>query len=345
MARFLNIRLGLGLFIVGATSAAPAAAQQPERYTLSEARVAIYNLVGTARIEGGTGGDVVVEVRRGGADAGRLSVRTSASERGRRRQRLTIVYPSDRIVYERLGRGSQTTVDVDDDGGFDDDEPRHRRHDWDDHEHAVITGEGAGLHAYADLRVVVPQGRDVVLRLAAGEVTVANVNGRLQIDTGSGDLTAGSVRGTLALETGSGSVRLTGFDGSELSIDTGSGSVSGENLRASKIDIDTGSGDITVKGASASELSLSTGSGAVTSDLGAETRTVSVDTGSGDVTLQAPATLGAVLNIETGSGGIDSDFPVSITRHSSDHMQGQIGDGRGRISIDTGSGEVRLVRR
>ena len=51
------------------------AAQQPERITLDGREVAIYNLVGKLRVEGGTGDRVVVEVIRGGKDAGRLSSR------------------------------------------------------------------------------------------------------------------------------------------------------------------------------------------------------------------------------------------------------------------------------
>ena len=48
------------------------AAQQPERVVLQGRDVAIYNLAGRLRVEGGSGDRVVVEVTRGGRDAGRL---------------------------------------------------------------------------------------------------------------------------------------------------------------------------------------------------------------------------------------------------------------------------------
>ena len=51
----------------------PSEAQQLERYTLQGDHVAIYNLVGTVRLEPGEG-DVSVQVTRGGADAARLEV-------------------------------------------------------------------------------------------------------------------------------------------------------------------------------------------------------------------------------------------------------------------------------
>jgi DUF4097 and DUF4098 domain-containing protein YvlB len=71
---------------------------------------------------------------------------------------------------------------------------------------------------------------------------------------------------------------------------------------------------------------------------------VSVETGSGDITLKAPPTLGAEVDIETSSGEIETDFEVAVTRHARDHMTGRIGDGRGKIAIETGSGGIKLVK-
>jgi DUF4097 and DUF4098 domain-containing protein YvlB len=50
------------------------------------------------------------------------------------------------------------------------------------------------------------------------------------------------------------------------------------------------------------------------------------------------------VEIETSSGDIETDFPLQVTRHSRDHLMGRIGDGNGRIAIETGSGEVRLLK-
>ena len=69
-----------------------------------------------------------------------------------------------------------------------------------------------------------------------------------------------------------------------------------------------------------------------------------IDTGSGSVTVWLPEGVGAQVDLETGSGGIDLDFPVQIRRVERDHVEGSIGDGEGRIRIETGSGRVRLAR-
>jgi lia operon protein LiaG len=46
----------------------------------------------------------------------------------------------------------------------------------------------------------------------------------------------------------------------------------------------------------------------------------------------------------TTSGDIETDFSVSVTRHARDHLTGRIGDGRGKIAIETGSGGIKLVK-
>jgi DUF4097 and DUF4098 domain-containing protein YvlB len=91
-------------------------------------------------------------------------------------------------------------------------------------------------------------------------------------------------------------------------------------------------------------VSLETGSGRITADLRQDVASLEAETGSGDVAIRAPATLGAEVEIETSSGEIETDFPLQITRHGRDHMVGTIGDGKGTIAIETGSGGIRLLK-
>ena len=90
-------------------------AQTPDRRTIPGNDVAVYNIAGVMRVEGGTGSDVAVEVTRGGADASKLTIQTG---RVRGRETLRVVYPDRRIVYRQgewyRGR-SRTTLRVDDD--------------------------------------------------------------------------------------------------------------------------------------------------------------------------------------------------------------------------------------
>lgn len=330
--------------------------QQVERFTLSGDSVAIYNLAGQVTVEPGQG-SVSVQVTRGGTGSARLKI---AQDEIDDRETLRVLYPDDHIIYRGLDHGSSTQLRVRDDGTFGDGDHDWRGSDWG--RRVRISGSGSGLEAHADLQVKLPPGRGLEIYLAVGKVSLTNVNGRLNIDAhsapvsasgiagdlsidvGSGPVQVTQMEGDLSVDTGSGPVEVSRFKGTHLSVDTGSGEVTGTGMQASEMSIETGSGDIRLTGVTAPRLAFETGSGAVTADLRGAIRSLDVETGSGDVAITAPASLGAEVEIETSSGGVETDFPLQVTRHASDHLVGKIGDGQGRIAIETGSGEVRLLK-
>lgn len=246
----------------------------------------------------------------------------------------------------------------------------------------TVSSSGRGLEAYADLRVVVPPGRTVAIHLGVGEVEASNVDGNLLVDaraasitahdlrgsvrlaTGSGRIELDGAQGDVVLDTGSGNINVANVTGDKLSVDTGSGRVTGSNVRSSAVDVDTGSGSVTLSGvradrigvdtgsgsirlveAEAADLDLDTGSGSISVDLLSRLQNARIDTGSGTVTLTVPADLGATLNLSTGSGGISTDLPVQIQEQRRTLLRGRVGDGSGRISIETGSGGIRIRSR
>jgi len=330
---------------------------QTTRYVLKGDSVAVYNLVGGLRVEPGSGSDVAVQVTRGGADAARLEVQ-SGPLRGR--ETLRIIYPEDVISLPDWGRGWNTTLRVRDDGTFGDGGNWRR-----EGREVRITGRGRGLEAYADLRVSVPAGRRVALHLGVGKAFVSNVDGVIVVDVASADVSADRTRGTLRIETGSGNIDVRDASG-EVTLETGSGDVTATGVHggtgrvrfatgsgnitltgadAAQMHVETGSGDITVTGAKADELSFETGSGSVDVALTATFSTLSIETGSGDVTLRVPPTIGAEVELDTGSGDFDlGGLTIQVRRLEEDHITGTIGDGKGRLSIETGSGNVRLVK-
>jgi hypothetical protein len=334
-----------GLLVVGWTGTGP----QGERYEISGDRVAVYNLAGTVALEGG-GGAVEVSVVRRGADASQLRIE-QGTVRGR--ETLRVVYPSDRVTVPEMS--GSTEVRVRDDGTFGDGESSSGRR-------VRISDAGGGLVASADLRIRVPVGRSVAVYLAVGEVTVSNVDGELILDTGSAPIRTSGTRGSLeidvgsgrvqvteaegdvSIDTGSGSVTVTGVRGDALQIDTGSGSVTASGVSVDDLSVDTGSGGIEVTSTSARQILIDTGSGSVKLTLTANPDDVTIDTGSGSVTVTVPASFGAEVDLETSSGGIELDFPVTTNRIERDHLQGVIGSGNGRLTIDTGSGSIRILR-
>ena len=354
-AHFLRgLAIGVTVALAISTPATAAAAQTPDRRTLTGNDIAVYNIAGVMRVEGGTGGDVTVEVTRGGRDGAKLQIATGPI---RGRETLRVIYPDRRVVYKQSDRGwrSRTTLRVDDDGTFSDDRSRDGRS-------VDIVESGDGLDAYADVRVVVPRGKRVSVYLGVGEAKIENVDGDLYVDVSSAPVTATRTRGKLSLDTGSGEVRVTDAQG-EIDLDTGSGNVEVSNIRGphlkmdtgsgrvrgsdvvvDEIELDTGSGSVRLGQVQSKRITLDSGSGSVELDLRADVESVRIDSGSGGVTLGIPESLGAEIRIDTGSGGIDTDIPVQVKKAERNYLSGTIGDGKGEIVIETGSGGVRLRR-
>lgn len=338
-----------------ANAALSKAQGQTERRTITGDRVAIYNLAGRLKVQAGTGSDVVVDVTRGGADAGKLTLATG-DVRGW--QSLRVIYPADRIVYSDMRSSrSRTTIRVNDDGTFDDSD-----RDSFGRDRVEIVGSGSGLDAHADLVVSVPRGQHIALHLGVGDATVSNVDGdirvsvsaatvdathtrgRLTLDTGSGDVTVSDAQGEVVLDTGSGSVRVNGVQGDALDVDTGSGSVEGVDVDVKELVASVGSGGIRLGRVKATRVKVDAGSGGM--DLGflSVLDDLAIETGSGGATVRLPGAQTGDVDIQTGSGGIESDFAVQTTRVARDHLRGRIGDGHGRIRIQSGSGRVRLLK-
>ncbi len=342
----------LGTLVAG--SANSLAAQ--ERHQITGEHVAIYNLAGQVTLGPGSGSAVAVEVTRGGADAAQLKVEQGPIDG---RETLRVIYPADDIRYPALGWRGNTEVRVREDGTFGERERGGRRREGT----RVRISDHGDFEAFADLKISVPEGQRIDLYLAVGKLSATNVRGDLRldgssadvtttgtvgplvVDVGSGSVTVRDAQGDVSLDTGSGDVDATNVRGDVLRVDTGSGSATVSQATTRVLDLDTGSGDIEVTGATAEQVRLDTGSGSIRCELGSNPTSLDVDTGSGAVTLTLPASYSATLDIQTGSGGIDVDFPVEARRFGSDHLTGRIGDGRGTLRVDTGSGGVRILKR
>ena len=327
---------------------------QTEQRAIKGSQVAIFNLAGRVRAVAGSGDAVVVEITRGGPDAAKLKIETGPI---RGRETLRIIYPTDRVVYPDM-RGSHVNMNVREDGTFSEGSWAELR----DRQCVDIRSYGPGLDAHADLVVQVPRGQKLELFLAVGraevvnvegelmldvasaEVDVAGLKGNLNLDTGSGRVAVRDVTGDLNIDAGSGGLTIDRVKGSVLRLDSGSGGVQASEIDVKEFNADVGSGGLRVLRMKASQVEVDAGSGGTTIELLSDIERLTVDAGSGGVTIRAPATLSAELDVETGSGGFQSDFEVTTRRVSRNHVEGRIGDGRAKIHIEAGSGTVRLLK-
>jgi len=217
--------------------------------------------------------------------------------------------------------------------------PRHHGWHWSFH-------WGGGPQAR--VTVTMPPTMAVKYHLGSGDFTFDNAGAPNRIDgtSGSGDVDVKSASKQLSLRTGSGDVHaaLTGSPVSAL-LHTGSGDVRFTGA-AESLKIEAGSGDITVHDGAVKNANIHTGSGDIVTHWSKVTAggSMSATAGSGDVIMDFPPDTVLGGSISTGSGDVDSAFPVTV--HGSHHdytLAG--GSGAVQLDIDTGSGDVELRKR
>lgn len=338
--------LALALLVAPMSGGTPVAAQ--EVVSLSGNRVAVFIPAGVVRVEAGSGTAVEVLLRTRGRDAGLIRPETAAIGG---RNTLVVRYPSrEDIVYpESRGR---TDLRVERDGTF-----GGRGGD-----RIRVSGSGGGVEAWVEATVRIPAGRDVQIRVGAGDleaqdvdataltlttgpgrVDVAGIRGDLSVSVGSGAIQARDISGgAVSLTTGSGPVEAGGVRGDQVRVRTGSGGIGLEGVAAGDLAVTTGSGRVEVDGGASGNVAVRTGSGSVTAHLQRAPQDLRVDTGSGGVTLHLPRDTGAQVEARTGSGGIDVELASSGVTSRRGRFTGTLGDGRGRIRVTTGSGSVRI---
>lgn len=365
-----------------ATAAAPAPPAAQE-WTLEADRVLVTNLVGRVTLGYTTGDRILVRGQLRGADSEKL--RFSVDEGAD--AEFHVLYPladHRKYVYPELGRGHRTQI-----GEW---KPRSRASGIKELLR-FLTGRSIqvrgrpwsdAIEAWADLEILLPDGKHAEVKLGvgpieaagvraplsldtrSGPVTVRDITGDIRIDTGSGRVAAQTVRGDLSVDTGSGSVEVEDVEGGDVVLDTGSGGVDAREVRAGRLEIDTGSGSVDASRVQARELVIDTGSGSVrASEIRAESAEIDtgsgsvtldlagmgpgrylVDTGSGGVTLAMPRDASARIRASTGSGGIHVEIPAAqLFKVSRREVSLQLGDGRAEVVIDTGSGGVRIRER
>jgi DUF4097 and DUF4098 domain-containing protein YvlB len=180
-----------------------------------------------------------------------------------------------------------------------------------------------------DLRVTGTRA-EVEASSTSGDIVIADGGGLTTIGTVSGDITVSNLGGDLAVRTTSGDVDVRGADG-EVRVGTVSGEVTLREVRSRTVTARTTSGDVTFEG-----------------DFARGGR-YEFATHSGDVRLVLPASVGAEMTMQSFSGSMDTDFPVTLAAGARSATQQRtlefaIGDGGARVRAETFSGDVVLRR-
>lgn len=194
---------------------------------------------------------------------------------------------------------------------------------------------------------------------------------------------AGADLSTVAINVSSGSVDARNIDAERVTVDSSSGEIQLEEIVASETSIDSSSGAITVEGVTGDVvvetssggarldfrgrrgfLTADSSSGGVEVDeldggveIESSSGTISVDfvrmredsrvsASSGDIRVSLPADSDLNVDLETSSGRINLDFPVTVSGSMDrDEIKGSIGDGGPTLKADASSGDISLSQR
>ena len=267
--------------------------------------------------------DTTVRLDRGGTvDLSLISGRIRVT--GWDRSDVKIVASIDQGLLRLDANSSRVTLSVDD---SDDD----RR--------------GRGHHNVGDARyeVSVPRGSRLVLEAVSGDVSGSGSQGEIEASSVSGEVdVTGGVR-EVSVESVSGSVHAAQVNGN-LRAESVSGDVRVETV-SGIVEASTVSGEIRLIGIQSKDVRSETVSGTIvytgSIDPGGK---YSFESHSGNVRLNIPRGAGAQFSVETFSGDIATDFPVTVPPGSGRGREGRmdftIGDGRARVTAQTFSGRI-----
>ena len=188
--------------------------------------------------------------------------------------------------------------------------------------------------------ILVPAGTAVISQTGSGSQKVSGISAPVEVKTGSGSITLTDIGGAVKARSGSGSIKADGVAGA-FEAHTGSGGVRMTQTAPGDVVVTTGSGGSelhNVEGA----LRVKAGSGRIVVD-GRQDGEWKINTGSGSVRIDLPDDAAFTLDVETGSGGIDVNHPVTVQgKISKRHLRGEVRGGGDSLKVDTGSGGVTI---
>jgi DUF4097 and DUF4098 domain-containing protein YvlB len=200
-------------------------------------------------------------------------------------------------------------------------------------------------HGDTRVEVSVPEGTRLTVAAGSADVSVRGVKGEVDVATTTGDVVIDDASTRVSFESMSGDVQISRVQG-DLRGEAMSGEIGVTDVSGG-VEVETVSGDLTLHNVRSRSVRAETVSGSVEFE-GRTERGGRYDfaSHSGDVRLVLPQTLGALISVETFSGTIDSDFPITLNpgqRHGRQY-EFQVGDGGARIGASSFSGGIYIQR-
>ena len=199
--------------------------------------------------------------------------------------------------------------------------------------------------AYIDVQV--PIGTRVSASTVSGLVEVRGTQAEVSARSVSGRVDVRGVRERLDVETVSGTVDLRDVEG-RMNVEGVSADIDVERA-VGDLTSETVSGSIRIRRSDLTGLRAEAVSGTISYDGNlSPSGAYRMNTHSGSITMTLPAGVGARLELETFSGRISSDFPLTLQPGQSTgrgkRMEFTLGSGGARVTAGASSGNVTIRR-
>lgn len=212
------------------------------------------------------------------------------------------------------------------------------------------------ISASVEYTVNLPSGASAVVRSVSGDVRVTNVRGELRAESVSGNVvTSGATRVAL-VKSVSGDVEITDAASErEVTLSTVSGDATVRRLKARALDVGSVSGDVLLTDVTCERATVRAVSGDIeyTGPLARGGR-YEMNTHSGSVRLAIAGNTGFELEATTFSGGVRSDFPLTLRSGMESErgrgrmnrsIRGSYGDGSAIVNLKSFSGDIVVTKR
>lgn len=208
----------------------------------------------------------------------------------------------------------------------------------------VVLPEGM---SFSEVNISATSGELSIPSLQAERMTLATTSGDISADGEASKISAGATSGNIELKingkskeisagTTSGSVAIEAGTVEELNATCTSGRIRIAAEQADQVETGTISGSINLKITDAGKIKAGSTSGDITANL-EKADSVKVNTTSGAVSVSLPEDPGFTAYLETVSGAIRYDIP--LTKQGSSYI---CGDGSVKVEIGTTSGNITL---
>ena len=196
------------------------------------------------------------------------------------------------------------------------------------------------------IELTVPIGARISARSSSGDISIRGTGGIVEVNTQSGDVVVEDAAEIIDLRSYSGDLVGRNLNGN-VEVNTLNGDLTLTSVKGD-VEVTSVSGDIDLRDVTARFIRAKSTSGDVTFEGPVDkTGRYELASHSGSVALVLPRTTGALLTVATYTGGIESDFLITLKpgEHglgSTKRFTFQVGAGDARISAESFSGDITI---